>query len=61
MKKYQESFFYDFLFKKTIFGQNPAGGKEFYRSSPLNMLKEDQFYALPPTRPFMKLPEEIRY
>jgi hypothetical protein len=28
MKKYQGIIFYDFLFKKSIFGQNPAGAKE---------------------------------
>jgi hypothetical protein len=28
MKKYQGLIFYDFLFKKSIFGQSPAGGKE---------------------------------
>jgi hypothetical protein len=31
MKKYQGIIFYDFLFKKSIFGQNPAGAKEFNR------------------------------
>jgi hypothetical protein len=28
MKKYQGIIFYDFLFKKLIFGQNAAGAKE---------------------------------